>query len=222
MTSPTTVKQPSGARARIYQAAIRLFAESGRGAVTVSELADTAGIARGTIYNNIKTPENLFGEIASSLAREMILRTEATMRAIDDPAERIATGMRLFVRRAHEERDWGRFLTRFVLENAALSGMMRGPPAKDIRKAIKAKTFSASEDAIPALVSMLTGTTVATMSAVIHGDQAWRIAGSEAAELFLRACGANPADARHLSTRDLPPLAPEIRLAPASTKRNTP
>ncbi len=222
MTTLATAKQPGGARARIYQAAIRLFAESGRGEVTVSELADAAGIARGTIYNNIKAPENLFGEVASSLAHEMIQRTEATMRAIDDPAERIATGMRLFVRRAHEEQDWGRFLTRFALENAALSDMMREPPAKDIRTAIKAQTFSAGEEAIPALVSMLTGTTVAAMSAVIQGDQAWRKGGSDAAELFLRACGASPADAHRLSTRDLPPLVPDIRPAATSAKRKTP
>ena len=222
MTSTATAKQPGGARARIYQAAIRLFAESGRGEVTVSELADAAGIARGTIYNNIKAPENLFGEVASSLAHEMILRIEATMRAIDDPAERIATGMRLFVRRAHEEQDWGRFLTRFALENSALSGMMREPPAKDIRKAIKAKTFSAGEEAIHALVSMLTGTTLAAMSAVIHGDQAWRNGGSDAAELFLRACGASPADARRLSTSGLPLLAPDISPAAGPTKRKTP
>lgn len=215
-------KQSGGARTRIYQAAIRLFAESGLGEVNVSELADAAGIARGTIYNNINAPENLFGEVASSLAREMILRTEATMRAIDVPAERIATGMRLFVRRAHEERNWGRFLTRFALENAALSSMMREPPAKDIRMAIKAKTFSASEDAIPALVSMLTGTTLAAMSAVTHGEQAWRNGGADAAALFLRACGASPADARRLSARPLPPLAPDIRPASPPAKRKSP
>ena len=103
------------ARTRIYKAAVRLFAENGDGDVNVSDLAGAAGIARGTIYNNIKDPENLFGEVATALSHEMIVRTEATMRDVADPAERIATGLRLFLRRTHEEHDWGRFLVRFSL-----------------------------------------------------------------------------------------------------------
>jgi AcrR family transcriptional regulator len=203
-----SIRSEKGARAKIYQAALRLFAETGGSEVTVSDLANAAGIARGTIYNNIAEPENLLGEVAVALSREMLARTEATMRAISDPAERLATGARLFIRRAYEEPDWGRFLVRFSHNHAALQDAMREPPARDMRQAAKSGRFSVDADKIPALLSMLAGATIAAMNAVVRGDQTWRDAGSHTAELFLRAGGISPAEARRIAQRELPPLAP--------------
>ncbi|MDP3737516.1 MAG: helix-turn-helix domain-containing protein [Hyphomonadaceae bacterium] len=196
-----------GAKARIYGAAMRLFAESGANAVTVSDLADAAGIARGTIYNNVGQPENLFGEIASALAHEMIWRTEASMGDLRDPVARIATGVRLFVRRAHEDQDWGRFLVRFALAHTALQNLMTEPPARDIQQAISRGKFTAELSAVPALITMLNGATLAAMNAVIHGEQTWRSAGSLTAEFFLRAGGVARTNARKISRTELPPLA---------------
>ncbi len=196
-----------GARARIYQAALRLFAENGGSEIAVSDLADAAGIARGTIYNNIAAPENLLGEVAVALSHEMLLRTEATMQAFTDPAERMATGARLFIRRAAEEQDWGRFLVRFSHTHAVLQEAMREPPARDIKQAVKSGRFKIDAEKIPALLSMLAGATIAAMNAVIRGDQTWRDAGSHTAELLLRAGGVPPAEARRIAQRELPPLA---------------
>lgn len=203
MITPDT---PGPARARIYQAALRLFAENGGSEITVSDLAQAAGIARGTIYNNIEAPENLFGEVAAALSREMIWRVEATMQDIDDPAQRLATGLRLFIRRAHDDQDWARFLTRFALSDGGLRSMMREPPARDIARAIATGRFKTEPAKAPALVSLLTGGLLAAMNAVISGDQTWREAGETAAELFLRAAGASAAEARRLSRTDLPAL----------------
>ena len=218
----TALQRPSAARVRIYQAALRLFAENGGSEINVSDLAQTAGIARGTIYNNIDEPENLFGEVASTLSHEMIVRTEATMRGLDDPARRIATGVRLFVRRAHEERNWGRFLIRFALGHAALQAMMREPPARDIARAIETGRFRSEAAHIPALGTMLTGSTIAAMNAVIHGDQTWREAGSATAELFLRAGGMARAEARRIAQADFPPLAANQHASSDTSKRKQP
>ncbi len=210
MNALATLRFPaSGARARIYGAALRLFAERGGDALTVSELAEAAGIARGTIYNNIRKPENLFGEVANALAAEMVARTEVAMAQMQDPAVRIATGLRLFVRRAHEEKDWGRFLVRFALAHSALQNLMAGPPARDIANAIAQGRFKADATSVPALITMLNGTTMATMHAVIEGEQTWREGGSTAAELFLCAGGLARREARKMSRETLPAL-PEV------------
>ncbi len=208
---PIPFERPGGARAKIYRAALRVFAENGGSDITISELAEAAGIARGTIYNNIDEPEKLFGKVSSALSHEMINRTEATMRDLDDPARRLATGIRLFVRRAHEEQDWGRFLVRFAFGQAAVQAMMREPPARDIRDAIAAKRFKVDASYAPTLVAMLNGSTMAAMSAVIRGDQTWREAGSMTAELFLRAGGLAPTEARRIAREELAPLAPAQR-----------
>jgi AcrR family transcriptional regulator len=212
-----------GARGRIYGAAIRLFAERGADGLTVSELAEAAGIARGTIYNNIRKPENLFGEVANALAAEMIQRTEAAMEDLHDPPARIATGLRLFVRRAHEEKDWGRFLVRFGLAHSALQNLMAGPPARDIASAIRQARFKADASSVPALVTLLNGATMASMHAVLEGEQTWREAGSVTAELFLCAGGVARREARSLSRIELPvlPEAPQKKQTRSTTGRSS-
>lgn len=194
-------------RSKIYSAALSVFAENGGAAITVSDLADAAGIARGTIYNNVSDPKKLLGEVASALSQEMLLRTEATMRAVVDPAERVATGLRLFVRRAHEDQDWGRFLTQFTLSHATLRGIMHEPPARDIARAIEVGRFKFVPAQTPAFVAMLAGTTLAAMNSVIRGEQTWRDAGSNSAELILRAAGISASEAHRIATKELPSLA---------------
>src|SRR5208282_1355338 len=96
--TPTPVQQ------RIHRAALRLFAEKGVDRVNVKDLARSANVARGTIYNNKRaSTEQVYQEIASQLSFEMHKRVAATLAEIDDPAQRLAIGVRLFVRRAHEE-----------------------------------------------------------------------------------------------------------------------
>ena len=55
---------------------------------------------------------------------------------IDDPAARMATGMRQFVRRAHDEPLWTRFILRYSYSAEALKGMFLGPPAQDLADAL--------------------------------------------------------------------------------------
>jgi AcrR family transcriptional regulator len=220
-TTPIPAERSNRARAKIYNAALRLFAENGGSAITVSDLADAAGIARGTIYNNVSDPKNLLGEVAAALSQEMLLRTEATMQAFTDPAERIATGLRLFVRRAHEDHDWGRFLVQFMSSHAALRGVMREPPSRDVAHAIEIGRFKIAAAQLLAFVAMLTGTTIAAMNTVIRGEQTWPEAGSNAAELLLRAAGIPAAEARRIARRELLPLAAEQESTRRKTRRNT-
>lgn len=220
MADPTLHSERSAAaRAKIYQAALRLFADNGGAEIKVSDLAEAAGIARGTIYNNINEPERLFGDIALDLSREMIARVERTMRDYDDPVERLATGVRLFVRRAHEEHDWGRFIVRFALSNGMLHSMMLEPPARDVARAIELGRFKLDPTRGPAFVGLLTGSTLAAMNAVIRGDQAWRDAAAATAELLLRAGGVPAAEARRVAQGELPDLAPAHAARPERRKK---
>ncbi|MDP3458589.1 MAG: TetR/AcrR family transcriptional regulator [Hyphomonas sp.] len=218
MNNQAKIQKRSSARARIHAAALRSFAGSGSAAVTVSEVAEAAGIARGTVYNNISDPENLFFEVASDLSSEMIARVEATMVGIEDPALRLATGVRLFIRRASEERDWGAFLVRFALWHSDLQTLLEAPPVKDASLVLRRTSGKDDPKRSLAFVSLLSGATLGAMSAVIGGHQTWREAGSLTAELLLKAAGVPGAQARRLSSTLLPELAATAPV-PAGTKR---
>ncbi|PHS63828.1 MAG: TetR family transcriptional regulator [Thalassobium sp.] len=195
----------SAIQRRIHAAAIRLFAERGVAQVTVSELADYAGMARGTIYNNVPSLETLFEEVASHLAWEMNERIVTSFHS-ENPAERLAMGVRAYLRRAHEEPEWGRFIARFAQTTASLRMLVMGEPAKDVCMAMKAGHFRLSEDQIPTVVAMVGSAVIGAIYLVREGVKTWRSAGSEVAEFLLRALGIDEAEAKRISQSELPPL----------------
>jgi len=196
----------NAAQKRIHQAALRLFAEKGSSEVSVSELAAAAGVARGTIYNNLESPEHLFQQVAAQLADEMDERAAASYAGIEDPAVRIAIGMRLYVRRAHEEPHWGRFLVNFGYTNDALRKLFSGPPMRDLMLGLQSQRFDFRLDQGLGALGIIGGSTLSAILGVLEGLRTWRDAGSDAAELALRALGVPVAQAREISLRELPPL----------------
>lgn len=196
---------------------MRTFADRGTADVSLSDVAEAAGLARGTIYNNIPNPENLFAEVAADLSAEMIGRVEATIAHIEDPALRLATGLRLFIRRAHEERDWGLFLVRFGMSHDDLQMLLEAPPVRDASLLLRRRAGRYDPEHEKSFVAMLAGTTLAAMSSVITGHQTWRNAGTRTAELLLSAAGVSREEAQTLSRASLPELA-ELPLPVARTE----
>lgn len=200
------------AQLRIHESALRLFAERGVTQVNVKELAQAAGVARGTIYNNLPDPDNLFEAVAAQLAEDMNKRATDSFQDVTDPAMRTALGIRQYVRRAHEEPHWGRFLTRFAFNAAALQHMWQGKPLMDLTAGVQAGRFHLRQEQIPSAMSMLAGSVLGAMFITLEGIKTWREAGSDAAELVLVAWGVSKAEAREIANAKLPAL-------PSTSKR---
>lgn len=196
----------NAAERRIQEAAIRLFSEKGSSQITVSELAQAAGVARGTVYNNIDDPEDLFERIAADLAEEMHRRVIASFGDVDDPAQRLANDIRFFVRRAHEEPAWGWFVYRFAFSNDSLRALLNGSPMGALAKGRSVHRYDVPESQLPNVMAMIAGTTLTSMWLVLDGHQSWRQAGSSSAQLVLRSLGLTLDEARTIAETDLPPL----------------
>lgn len=209
---------PPFSRSRIHQAALQLFAERGSSDISISDLAEAAGVARGTIYNNLEKPEDLFGQVATDLASEMYARSVASMVGISDPATRLAMGIRMFARRAHEEPLWGRFIVRFSLSDAILGKMLGEPPSVDASRGIESGRYKLDAAFLPSMVGMIGGTGLSAMRLVLDGTLTWRDAGSQSAEMILRAFGIPAREAREIATLPLPPLVDESAATPSRTR----
>jgi AcrR family transcriptional regulator len=199
----------SPAQTRIHQAALRLFAEKGSAQITVSELAQAAGIARGTIYNNLEAPDLLFQSVAAQLADEMHQRVVASFGGVPDPACRLANGIRFFIRRAHEEPHWGRFVSRFAFSNEALQGLWNGPPMRDVLLGMSLGRYDFRVEQLPSVISLIAGSVLSAMFLVLEGHNTWREAGSDTAGLLLRGMGLPAQEARDIANSELP-LLPEV------------
>ena len=201
------MKSLAPAQARIYEAAVRLFADSGATHASVTELAQAAGLARGTIYNNVENLDALFEEVATALGDEMHARILASFATMDDPARRIACGVRFFVRRVHEEPHWGRFIVRFAFTAKTMRSLLAGPPARDLGEGLARGRYAFRPEQTPSMLAFIGSATLAAMWLVLDGEKTWRDAGSDAAEAMLRAIGVNAEEARAIAHIDLPPLA---------------
>lgn len=196
----------TSATARLQEAALRVFAERGDTQMTVSELAQVAGVARGTVYNNLSSPDGLFEQIAANLADEMHGRVVASFAGVDDPAQRLANGARMFIRRAHEEPHWGLFIIRFAFTNKSLQGMLAGPPAIDLMTGLERGRYRFRPAQLPSVLALVAGAVLSAMLLVNEGHKTWREAGAEMAELILRALGLDDEEARIIAASELPPL----------------
>jgi AcrR family transcriptional regulator len=197
----------SQARRRIHAAAMQLFAERGVTKVNISELAAAAGMARGTIYSHVPDIDRLFEDVAGELAREMTERVVAGFAGVADPALRLAIGVRQYIRRAHEEPLWGRFMSRFGLSPAVLQAVMSGEALRDFEVGVESGRYRVTPAQIPAMVALLAGSTLAAMLPVLDGHATWREIGSDTAELLLRALGIEVDEAQRLARMGLPAMA---------------
>ncbi len=188
---------------------MRLFTEKGVTQLTISDLAQEAGVARGTVYSHVKSTEHLFEQVASQLSMEMHQRVSLSFVDIEDPAQRLANGVRAFIRRVHEEPQWGAFLGRFAMSNASLREMFYSQVAVDLLKGLSSKRYHFRQEQLASVISMVAGSTLGAMLLVREGIKTWRDAGSETAELLLLALGISPAEAMGLAAVELPPL-PEL------------
>jgi len=64
-------RRRAGSREAIVDAAARLFLERGFGAVSMDELAEAAGLARRTLYNQFARKEDIFREMLLRVARQL-------------------------------------------------------------------------------------------------------------------------------------------------------
>ncbi|MER7535236.1 TetR/AcrR family transcriptional regulator [Streptomyces sp. NPDC097704] len=86
MDSSSTRRQAT--RTKLYEAAVTLIAEQGFSATTVDEIAERAGVAKGTVYYNFKSKTELFEE----LLRHGVSLLAASLRsAAEETAERGGT-----------------------------------------------------------------------------------------------------------------------------------
>ncbi|MER0445134.1 TetR/AcrR family transcriptional regulator [Streptomyces sp. NPDC006711] len=88
MESSSTRRQAT--RQKLYEAAVTLIAEQGFSATTVDEIAERAGVAKGTVYYNFKSKTELFEEL---LRHGVGLLTASLQAAADETAERGGTGI---------------------------------------------------------------------------------------------------------------------------------
>lgn len=193
-------------KARIYKAAMQLFSEHGDPEANVSELATIAGVARGTIYNNIGDLGTLFADVSGHVIAEMGARLALALDGVAEPERRLAMAIRVFIRRSHEEPYWGKFMMRYALSNPSFEALLIGLPLHDVVHGLEGGRYTFRPEQLASVLAMVGGTVLSAMRMVQEGHKTWRDAGTDAAELVLRAMGVPASEAQAIAAAELPVL----------------
>lgn len=205
-TSPVEAPVLNPRKARIYKAAMQLFSEHGDPEANVSELATIAGVARGTIYNNIGDLGTLFADVSGHVIAEMGARLALALDGVAEPERRLAMAIRVFIRRSHEEPYWGKFMMRYALSNPSFEALLIGLPLHDVVHGLEGGRYTFRPEQLASVLAMVGGTVLSAMRMVQEGHKTWRDAGSDAAELVLRAMGLTATEAQAIAAAELPML----------------
>ncbi len=107
-------------RQRIIEAALGVIAQRGPDAPVIEDFIQAAGVARGTFYNHFETTEALLNATSGWLEDAMIGNIESAIGGFDDPMQRLATGMRLWLHHSRRDPVFCAFVVRSRFRGAAV------------------------------------------------------------------------------------------------------
>ena len=99
-------------RRKLVESAVLVFAEKGVDASVIEDVIAVAGVSRGTFYNYFRTNEELLVAAIEQLGNEVVDLIESRVKATPSPAERLFTGLRLYLDVARRFPLFARFVTR--------------------------------------------------------------------------------------------------------------
>lgn len=102
---------------RLIESAVLVFAEKGLDASVIDDVIEIAGVSRGTFYNYFHSNRELLIATSDQLGNELIHIIERNVMDIPDPAELLATGVRLFIETARQFPLLGKFMSKAGLDS---------------------------------------------------------------------------------------------------------
>lgn len=208
-----TVHMPKRERtqSQLIQAAIQVFCARGFAAATMQDIAATAGMTSGTVYNYFSTKEDVANGVALLLAETLCRRISDSYQHIKDGAERTVIGMRRYIWLAEQSPLWALMLLDISASSPHLLMSIRDYILADVRMGVKQKQFRIASEA--AAMDLLQGTTAQAMRNVAYG-QAPTGHREAVATMVLRALGMPADEAKAVANRPLPEFPSVVAAAP--------
>ncbi|MBO3676219.1 TetR/AcrR family transcriptional regulator [Streptomyces sp. NEAU-YJ-81] len=196
-------RRRAATRQALIRAARQILAESGDTSVSIQAIADRADVGFGSFYNHFESKAALFDEAVFDALDEYGRAIDERLEGIDDPAERVAFGVRLSARMARTHPEIMRILRHRGLGHIH-SDRGLSPRALDDLKTGAASgrfTFPSPEIALSALGgSLLALLDLHLAQPDANGDEA----AAAMAEMMLRMLGVPADEALDIADRPLP------------------
>jgi len=190
-------------REALIGAARQILAESGDTSVSIQAIAERADVGFGTFYNHFPSKTDLFDAAVEEVLDEYGQAIDAYLTGVEDPAARVAAGVRLSMRMVESHPEVMKILRRRGLGHIHSDRGLAPRALEDLRHGVASGRFAAA-DPVVALTAM-GGSLLALVDMKFAHPQ---IDGEEAAatmaELMLRMLGVDAKKAQCLARAPLP------------------
>ncbi|KAK48618.1 TetR family transcriptional regulator [Caballeronia jiangsuensis] len=183
-------------RIRLIESALAVFAEKGADAPTIDDFIAAAGVARGTFYNYFRTTAELLSAVAGESSDEVLAVIDPLVRAIDDPAQRVVVGSRLYMSMAARYPLWGAFITRVGTKRGSRGRLLDEYLMRDLQMALDAGRFDVADVVVARDIAL--GSIMYGIETLLSGDAPVDYA-EQSMYALMRAFGIGAKEARKLA-----------------------
>lgn len=131
-------------RMRLIESALHVFAHKGADAAVIEDVIAMAEVSRGTFYNYFRTNEELLAAVVKELGDELLSLVERVVIQCKDPAERLATGVRMALHTMRAHPLLAQFVARAGLAMAAHNSLAMAYLPRDIQAGMDKGRFNVS------------------------------------------------------------------------------
>ena len=200
-------------RAAIIAAAFAVFGDENGLYARIEDIVEKAGVTRATFYNHFTGMAELREARTHEVTHEFLDRVTGTLDTLPDPREQSAVAIRLYLKRARSDPQWG-----WSMMNMSASGAIFGRETHDRAEGTIAQGMAAGVLRIPSAEigrDILLGATLAAMGTIVKGgapdDYPETVAG-----YILCGLGVDFDEARRIACLPLPALASAMEIENAS------
>ena len=187
------------------EAAEQLMRERGVEDVTVHDITEAADVGHGTFYLHFPTKSDVLRPVIEQLARRIHDEVDRVTRGEEDPAVRIAAGVRIALPAMARDPLWKCFVLHSGTPFLRFTEGLGSPPAVDARRGMATGRFQIAD--MQATVSFIDGALLGVLTAQSHGELEGDAA-EATAELVLRVLGLSPEEAARIARTPLDLVAP--------------
>jgi AcrR family transcriptional regulator len=188
-------------RLRLLSTAVRLGAQKGPAGITIDDVVVGAEVSRGSFYKYFPSTDALVREVAMQIANELIEMAEPVVLGFDDPAERVACGIRLVPRTALHHPVVAAFLVRLGWPDVRGPDILLDYLRRDLGQGIRQRRFTRMP--IELGLNIVAGAVIGATHCMLAPD-CERDFAEQTAAAALRALGLEADEAKTISTRRLP------------------
>jgi AcrR family transcriptional regulator len=144
----TAAEKRDRMRVRLIEAALQVFAAKSADAAVIDDVIKVAGVSRGTFYNYFRTNDELMAAVLHAVGDEILGLIEVAIADHEDPAERLAHGLRMMLRTARRFPMVGRFVSRVSIDSGMQHSFGVSYMVRDVTQGSAAGRFTLADPAL--------------------------------------------------------------------------